>query len=457
MSSDRSAFDEMTSASAVRLEATNHDGVLLGKTLSASKYRSGRTKGFAVPDFALGLDLTNHGALGFELPHWRSGGFMPDIVLRPDEDTLIEWKPGLASVICDFWTVQGAPVAADPRQTLKRIVAAYAERGLTVRAAVEIEASVFQESMDQARAQQFQNLTPLGGTAGAALVLAKSPDFMAYTEAVVARFEELGIPWEAWSDEAASGQIEFNLAPADPVAAADLWARVRHVMREVALSLGRSVTFMSKLSAEYGQGSHLNVSVSDENGNIFFDSADADRPSERMLHFLGGVMGSLEASTSFALPTITSYRRLQELEGPPTTQTWGVFNKSCAVRAILAGDSATRLEYRLPAADSNMYQTLSVFLAAGLAGLDDKVTPPPPHQRMAWGLPPGEIARIPSNLYDAIEALEKDTQLRRYLGDEFIDYWIGLRRWEWLSYHTQTERDDEQISVWESIRYFELV
>ncbi|WP_245716753.1 glutamine synthetase family protein [Nocardia mikamii] len=454
MSSDR--FEDMNSVSRVRLEATNHDGVLIGKTLSAAKYRSCRGKGITLPDLALGLDLNNHSALGFGFPAWRRDGLMTDIELRPDESTLIEWKPGMASVIGDLWTLRGEPVQADPRQALKRIAAAYTERGLNILACVEIEATVFQESVEQARAQQYQNLTPLGGTAGAALVHAKSPDYTEYVEAVAARFDEIGIPWEAWSDEAASGQIEFNIAPADPVTAADRWARARQVMREVAYSLGRSVTFMSKWSAEYGQGAHLNVSVSDENGNIFFDANEPKVPSERMLHFLGGVMSTLEASTSFALPTITAYRRLQELEGPPTTQTWGVANKSCAVRAVLAGASATRLEYRLPSADSNVYSTLAAFLAGGLLGLDEKSAPPPPFEQMAWALAPGVVPAVPKNLYDAVTALEADDQLRRYLGDEFIDYWIGLRRWEWLSFHTETERDDDQISVWESLRYFEL-
>ncbi|MEV6657302.1 glutamine synthetase family protein [Nocardia fluminea] len=454
MKSDR--FGDMAPVSSVRLEATNHDGVLIGKTLSPAKYRSCRDKGVAVPDLVLGLDLNNNSSLGYDHPAWRRNGLITDIELRPDENTLIEWKPGMASVIGDLWTLQGEPVAADPRQALKRIAAAYAERGLSVLACVEIEATIFQESIDQARAQQYQNLTPLGGSSGAALVHAKSPDYVEYMEAVVARFDEIGIPWEAWSDEAATGQVEFNITPADPVTAADLWARARQVMREVAYSLGRSVTFMSKWSAEYGQGAHLNVSVSDENGNIFFDANEPNEPSERMLHFLGGVMATLEASTSFALPTITSYRRLMELEGPPTTQTWGIANKSCAVRAVLAGASGTRLEYRLPAADSNMYSTLAAFLAGGLLGLDEESTPPPRFERMAWALAPGTVPMVPKNLYDAISALDADEQLRRYLGDEFIDYWVGLRRWEWFSYHTGAERTDAQISVWESLRYFEL-
>jgi glutamine synthetase len=315
VSSDHS--DVLAAASRVRLEATNHDGVLLGKTLSAAKYRSARDKGMAMPDLVLGLDLTNHSAMGFAMPAWRRQGLMPDIELRPDESTLVEWAPGLASVIGDFWTLDGEPLGADPRQVLKRVTQEYADRGLNVLASVEIEATVFEESITQARAQKYQDLTPLGGTSGAAWVHAKSPDFVTYMDAVAARFDELGIPWEAWSDEAASGQVEFNIAPTDPVTAADHWARARQVMREVAYSLGRSVTFMSKWCSEYGQGSHLNVSVSDEDGNVFFNTEEAGAPSERMLHFLGGVMATLEASTSFALPTITSYRRLKELEGPP--------------------------------------------------------------------------------------------------------------------------------------------
>ncbi|MFD6063684.1 type I glutamate--ammonia ligase [Rhodococcus wratislaviensis] len=439
------------------METTNHDGVLMGKVLSPAKYRAGRAKGFAIPDLALGLDLGNDPALGFEFPSWRATGLMPDIEYRPDENTLVQWKPGLASVICDYWTPEGEPVASDPRQALKKIESEYAKRGLSVLTCIEIEATVFEESMEEARARNYRDLTPLGGGAGAALVHAKSPAFVQYMDGVVDRFNQLDIAWEGWADEAAAGQIEFNFVPTDALTAADTWVRARQIMREVAMSQGHSVTFMAKSSAEYGQGSHLNVSVHDEAGNIFYDAADPAAPSARMSHFLGGVMDTLAAATSFALPTVTSFRRLVDFDGPPTTLTWGISNKSCSVRAVLAGAKATRLEYRLPAADSNMYCTLAVFLAAGLAGLDESATPPPEFDRMAWMLPPGTAPAVPNNLYDAIEALENDTQLRKYLGDEFIDYWIGLRRWEWLSFHTKTERDDDQISVWESVRYFELV
>ena len=454
MSSD--ALTDVKAFSRVRVEATNHDGVLIGKTLSAAKYESCRTRGAMLPDLALGLDLNNHSALGMEFPVWRRQGLMPDIALRPDEQTLVTWKPGMGSVIGDLWTPDGEPVEADPRQTLKRIVAAYQERGLSVLATVEIEATVFEEPIDEARKRDFRDLTPLGGTAGAALVHAKSPDYVDYMETVAARFDELHIPWEAWSDEAANGQVEFNIAPADPVTAADRWARARQVMREVAYEKGHTVTFMSKWSSAYGQGSHLNVSVNDENGNIFHNPDEQGVPSEDMLHFIGGVMETAEAATSFALPTITSYRRLIELEGPPTNLVWGIDNKSCAVRAVVAGPNDSRLEYRLPAADSNTYLTLAAFLAGGLLGLDEKLTPPPAFEGMAWALLPGSVKAVPKNLYDAVAALEQDPNLRRYLGDELVSYWIGLRRWEWLSFHTEAERDDTELSTWEFRRYFEL-
>ena len=122
---------------------TNHDGVLMGKNLSRDKYLSGAESGFTISDVALGLDLGNHPALGWGLPHWRTEGLIPDVLFRPDQDTFVEWRPGLGSVIADHWTPAGEPIAADPRQALKKIVAAYAERGLSVLASVEIEATVF--------------------------------------------------------------------------------------------------------------------------------------------------------------------------------------------------------------------------------------------------------------------------------------------------------------------------
>ncbi|MFD4556589.1 glutamine synthetase family protein [Streptomyces sp. NPDC058469] len=450
MAEDIDAWLEEHRIESIRIEGTNLEGAFIGKNVSPRKFRSGLRSGFAFADVAFGLDLGNAPQFGFAMPSWR--GDLADIFLHVDLSTLVKWAPGRASVIGGFWDPEGNPVSACPRNALQRMTDRLAERGYEAKVAVEIEATVFEESIQEARSKGHRGLTPLGGSAGSAYHLAKSKDWEDYMLAVARRLEELGIPWEAWGDEAASGQIEFNVAPADPVTAADYWARTRQVMREVAFEQNRCVTFMAKWCDEYGQASHINVSLERDGENVFYAEAGL---SDVMSHFLGGVMATLAPATSFALPAITSYRRLQELEGPPTTIAWGVANKTTAVRAVVGHPKYSRLEYRTPGADANIYLVLAAVLAGGVAGLDGKIDPPEPFDDMAWSLPPG-MPKIPNTISKAADALRADTLLTDVLGQELVDYWLGTRQWEWLQFHTTGGDPDAGLTEWESNRYFEL-
>ncbi|WP_037356565.1 glutamine synthetase family protein [Amycolatopsis orientalis] len=437
---------------AVRLEATNHEGCFLGKTVSPRKYESGKHAGFPHADLLFGLDLGNLPVFGAAFPEWR--GHIDDVYLRPDPATLVRWKPGLDAVIGDYWLKDGRPVPLCPRNLVRRMVDRLAQHGYTATVAVEIEATVFEESIHEARARGYRDLSPLGGTAGTAYHHAKSQDWSEYLHAVTDRLDEVGIVWEAWNDEDAAGQIELNIAMGDPIKVADDWARTRQVMREVAHDLGRSVTFMAKPTAGYGQASHINLSLQRDGANAFYAE---DGPSETMLHAVGGLLETIAGNTSIVLPQITSYRRLVDLSGPPVTISWGISNKTAAVRAVVGHPEYSRLEYRLPGADANLYLALAGVLAGVVAGVEQKLEPPEPVSDMAWCLPPGlGIERIPDTITKAAAALDADANLRELLGNEFVDFWVASRRWEWLAFHTMGGDPFAELSEWESARYFEL-
>ncbi|MFC8760557.1 glutamine synthetase family protein [Streptomyces sp. NPDC057193] len=436
---------------AVRLEATNHEGSFLGKTLTPKKFASGMDSGFAFADLLFGLDLGNAPVLGFAFPDWR--GHLNDVYFRPDMSTLVEWEPGRQAVIGDYWLKDGRPVPICPRNLTKKMTSRLASLGFTATVAVEIEATVFEESIHEARARGYRDLTPLGGSAGTAYHLAKSKDWTGYMNAVADRLSAVGIEWEAWSDEDAAGQIEINLAPGDPLAVCDAWARTRQIMREVAFDLGRTVTFMAKPTAGYGQASHINLSLQCDGVNAFYAE---EGPSETMRHAVGGLLATIEGNTSIVLPQITSYRRLVDLSGPPVTASWGISNKTTAIRAVCGHPSYSRLEYRVPGADANLYLALAGVLAGVIAGLEREIEPPEPVAEMAWCMPPGEITRLPDTITKAAAALEADPILRDLLGSEFVDYWIGSRRWEWMQFHTAGGDPSAELSAWESARYFEL-
>jgi glutamine synthetase len=434
----------------VEIQATNLDGTFIGKTLSRGKFLGGVEQGFAFADVVFGNDLGSTPILGMPFPSWR--GELADIFLRPDLSTLVVWKPGKAAVIGDFWTEDGTPVSVCPRNLLRRVEADAQQLGFTVNTAIEIEASVFAEPIREARAKGYENLTPLGGTSGGAYVLAKDEDWRTYLERVEERLRAIGIDWEAWNDEAAAGQIEVNIAMGSAVEVADRWARARQVMREVGHELGRTVTFMAKWSDAWGQASHLNLSLGTSDGNAFHSP---DGPSAVMSRFIGGVMPAMAGTTSIALPFITSYRRLIPAEGPPTTISWGVGNKTTAVRAVVDHPKQARIEYRVPGSDANMYLVTAAVLGAGLFGVRNELEPPTPLTGMAWFRPDGEP--IPASISQAAAALEADKILPEALGSEFVSYWIGTRRSEWLSFHTGGGDPDSGITPWERSRYFELV
>ncbi|MFD0140799.1 MULTISPECIES: glutamine synthetase family protein [unclassified Streptomyces] len=436
---------------AVRIEATNHDGSFLGKTLAPKKFASGLNSGFAFADLLFGLDLGNAPAFGFAFPDWR--GHLDDVYFRPDMSTLVEWEPGLDAVIGDYWLKDGTPVPICPRNLAKRMTGRLTSLGFTATVAVEIEATVFEESVHEARARGYRDLTPLGGSAGTAYHLAKSKDWTGYMKAVADRLDAVGIEWEAWSDEDAAGQIEINLAPGDPITVCDAWARTRQIMREVAFDLGHTVTFMAKPTAGYGQASHINLSLQRDGANAFYA---VEGPSETMRHAIGGLLATIEGNTSIVLPQITSYRRLVDLSGPPVTASWGISNKTTAVRAVCGHPAYSRLEYRVPGADANLYLALAGVLAGVIAGLERKIEPPEPVAEMAWCMPPGEITRLPDTITKAAAALEADPILRGLLGSDFVDYWVGSRRWEWMQFHTTGGDPFAELSEWESVRYFEL-
>jgi len=439
--------------SCVRLVGTNHDGLMLGKYLSVPKFISTLDGGSVFADTCFGVDFSGDVAVGWDWGRWR--GEVSDIKLVPDPSTLIADPSveGWASVICDFTDLEDEALPACYRGLLKRMAARLAELGYTASAAPEIEFMVFEEPIQQARAQGYRDLTPLGGNGRITYLMSRSRDLAVFVDAVVRRLDGLGIPWEYWSSETAPGQVEINIAPADPVATGDYVTRTKLALREVAEEQGRSVTFMAYgIDEHLGGGMHINLSLLRDGENAFY-GGDGDR-SEVLRRWVAGLLATMPGAMSFFSPTVNSYRRLVEITGPPTTVTWGEDNKSVAVRTVTREPTSSRIEHRVPSGDCNVYLTLAAILAGGMIGLEDELEPPPEYEGMAWALPPGAAPRLPDTLKRAASALSADKRLAEMLGREVVEYWLGSRAWEWLAFHTGGG-DPDSVGEYELSRYFE--
>ncbi|HZU71687.1 MAG TPA: glutamine synthetase family protein [Acidimicrobiales bacterium] len=441
----------------VRTEGASPDGLVLGKHLSRAKFVRSLPLGPAISDIAFAYDVGGMPQFGW-WDDWRQE-CLGDIHQRPDLSTLIASpnRPGMASCVVDFTDTGGEPLAVCPRSVLRRTVDRLGRLGLAARVAFEIEGMAFLDSYGEARAKGFRDLSPMGVAAPLGYLTHDAHRMTGLMDETVRRLDGMGIAWEAWSAEAAPGQFEINLEPTDPVTAADQTMRVRQVLREVALDLGHSVTFMARPTEGYGNGAHIHHSIVREGSAAFYDAATPDGRSSLMRHWIGGLMATMPAAHSFLTPTVNSYRRMVGFAAAPLVVSWAEENKSVALRVISRDPKVARVEHRVGAGDVNPYLALAAILAGGIVGVEGGIEPPAELRVVAWGLPE-RFPHLPDSLQSSADALEQDKAMADVLGEQLVHHWVNTRRWEWLMFNT-TGGDPTASSVtdWELHRYFDLV
>jgi glutamine synthetase len=213
-------------------------------------------------------------------------------------------------------------------------------------------------------------------------------------------------------------------------------------------------TFMAKWSMDYpGQSGHYHFSVCDENDiNVFADGAALDGMSEAQRFAVGGLQRYLSELLPMLAPTINSYTRLVKGAWAPTAATWGLENRTAAIRVIPGGSSSQRIECRVGGADANPYLVAAAVLSAGLAGIREKLEPESAIQGNAYEIEDSlpEHLRFATNLADAADKMHKSGLARRAFGDEFVEHFVMSRRWEVQEYQ-------RNLNNWQLRRYFEII
>jgi len=98
---------------------------------------------------------------------------------------------------------------------------------------------------------------------------------------------------------------------------------------------------------------------------------------------------------------------------------------------------AKRLEFRTPDPSCNGYLAFSAVLMAAIDGIENKIDPGDPLDKDIYGLPPEELAKIPSapgSMEEAFAALKEDNAFLKK-GDVFTQDAIDM----WIDYKTEKE------------------
>jgi len=445
---DARAIVEERKLTHVKVGVFDIDGILRGKYISKAKFLSALDKGFGFCDVVLGWDSNDQLYDNVSYTGWHTG--YPDAPVRilPSSCRPLPWEDDGLFFLCEF-TPPGESLC--PRGILRRVIERAQSMGFEPYVGFEYEFFVFNETPESVRAKHYRDLVPLAPGYFGYSVIRNSVQSDFYRQLLeTAEVMDFGI--EGLHTETGAGALEAALRVSPGVEAADKAALFKTFSKVMAERQNRMITFMAKWSRDWpGQSGHIHVSLKSKDGKgVFYDAKKPHSMSQTMRHFVGGQQKLLPEFLAMVSPTINSYSRLIPGFWAPTDATWGVENRTCALRVIPGSEKAQRVEFRIAAADANPYIVLAAALAAGLNGIEEKIEPGKPIEGNAYAQKYPKSMNLPATLWDAAQRLKASKVARDWFGDAFVDHFAATREWE--------EREFRRhITDWELARYFEII
>jgi glutamine synthetase len=424
------------------------DGVMRGKYMSRDKFFSALDGGFGFCDVVLGWDSQDQLYDNVSYTGWHTA--YPDAPVRilPASCRELPSEPGMLLFLAEF---EPPADAICPRGVLRRVLDKARALGFGVRAALEYEFFVFDETPDSARAKGYRDLKPITPGYFGYSVLRSSVHADFYQE-LLATCEAMDMSLEGLHTETGPGVLEAAIAVDEALAAADKAALFKTFAKVLAQRRGWMATFMAKWSMDWpGQSGHIHVSLQTKAGKSAFHDARAEHGMSRtMRQFVAGQQALLPEFLALVAPTVNSYRRLIPGYWAPTSATWGVENRTCALRVIPGSEKSQRVEFRIAAADGNPHLALAAAIASGLHGIEHALSLGAPIAGNAYEKELPAKLRLPTTLWDAAQRLKASKPARAAFGDAFVDHFAATREWEEREFR-------KHVSDWELARYFEII
>jgi glutamine synthetase len=230
-------------------------------------------------------------------------------------------------------------------------------------------------------------------------------------------------------------------------------------LKAVAAAHGLYATFMPKpFFGINGSGMHTHMSLWDEKKgrNAFADPKDPYGLSELARSYIAGILEHARGMIAVLAPLVNSYKRLVPGFEAPVYIGWARINRSALIRIpqISAGQvNSTRIELRCPDPSSNPYLAFAAMLAAGLDGVERKLSPPEPVEENLYHFDTAKLSsrgirQLPGTLREAVDELSADAVIGDALGEHILERFVEAKNEEWDEYRMQ-------VSAWEVDRYLE--
>ena len=354
---------------------------------------------------------------------------------------IVPWAPyPTAQIIHDCYHLDGNLVGTAPRQVLKRVLDLYDQQGRQAVVAPEIEFYLVKTNTNA-----DLPLEPPVGRSGRQEQARRTfsidalNEFENVVEDIYDFSEQQGLDIETLTHEDGIAQLEVNFLHGEPMNLADQVFIFKRTVREAAFKHGMYATFMAKPHQQQpGSSMHLHQSLIDKTTgkNIFADKNG--KPNKLFMSYIAGLQKYLPASMPLFAPNVNSYRRVTRYFSAPINTHWGFDNRTVGLRVPLAPAQATRVENRVPGADTNPYLAMAASLAAGHLGMEENLEPTKPIEDSAQE----RAITLPRDLHTALKLMRRSAPLRKLLGEEFIQIFIAVKELEYETFF-------QVISSWE--------
>ena len=352
------------------------NGIPRGKNASPKTLIKAFDGGLRMPISSFVLDIWGDNPKGTGLVMSGDG----DAICRPVSSSLAvtPWNSrNTAQCLVSMEGGDGEPIYADPRHILSSVLDRFNKLNLKPVIAPEMEFYLVDKQLQKNGHPQMP-LIP--GTHRRyedvqLLNLSEMDDFEGFFALVEKSAHSLGIPAETAIKECAPGQFEINLLHHDDaLLMADQTFLMKRLIKNCARKFNMNATFMAKpFSEEAGNGMHAHLSIVDKDGKNVFQVDKDKQPQGIFAEAISGLLKTTPDFLSFYAPHSNSYRRLvHNADHAPTTLSWGNENRTALIRLPEASSEATRLEFRLPSADSNPYLVFASILSSVLSGITEK-------------------------------------------------------------------------------------
>ncbi|QNL50637.1 glutamine synthetase [Olivibacter sp. SDN3] len=435
----------------VKLAAADIDGILRGKYLSVEKFNASLKDNLGFCDVVFGWDSNDLAYENTPFTGWHTG--YPDMPLKLDLNTFrkIPWEQDVPFFLGEFSAADGTPSPVCPRQLLKKVIHESRQLGFEPFFSQEFEWFNFAETPDSLQQKKYQAPQPMTpGMFGYSILRSTlKNDFISDLFDLLGRFN---VPLEGLHTETGPGVYEAAIVYSDALEAADRATLFKTAVKEIAYKHGLMASFMAKWNEQLpGCSGHVHQSLwnMETRKNVFYDRDEKQKMSALMKQYIAGQLYCLPYILPMLAPTINSYKRLVEGAWAPTTLTWGMDNRTVALRVLVGSEKSSRLETRVVGSDTNPYLAIAACLAAGLYGIKKGLHLEQP-ATLGNGYTDYSNGIMPGNLLEATAQMRQSTVAKELFGETFVDHFCRTREWEWQQFA-------KAVTDWELKRYFEII